>query len=153
MNGWEGRTRMTMPEDKEFCAIYRRVMDRWIAASDASRLTADEQDFIAIATLLNENANGSLSQYFENSYGEFALRAVAALRRIGCDKAAELLSQACAVFDGGRGPRADRDERSAQMDALSDEQWERLGELSEALEAEDAAVWAALGAHAARWAV
>lgn len=142
---------MPMPEDAALGAIYQRVMDRWIAAGDASRLSADDQDFIAIATLLNENANGSLSQYFENSYGDFAARAVRALARIGCAEASECVRKAIAMLN------CDAPEsqtcRGKRIEAMSEAESERLFKLSEWLEEHESLVWQTLARQSRQWTV
>lgn len=140
---------MSMPEDAALGAMYQRVMDRWIGAGDASKLTADEQDFIAVATLLNENANGSLSQYFENTYGDFAPRALRALERIGCVDAKECLNNAVTILACENIENQAR--RSERLESLSDADAERLFQLSERLEAEEPTVWESLERHARQW--
>lgn len=142
---------MPMPEDVAFGLVYQRVMGRWIAAGEASKLSEDEQDFIAIATLLNEHANGSFSQYLENSYADMAGRAMRALERIGCVEARVCLEEAMSVFEGGAS--ADQQRRGEQLEALSEAGVERLSELSQRLECEAEGVWQALMRHAGQWTV
>lgn len=134
---------MPMPDDPKFGLLYKRVMDRWIAAGTHTALTADEQDFISITTLLNENANGALWQYFYNSYSQFASRAALTLVRLNCHAAASTLRQALALF-GPSGPSLDQSARQAQLDTFTSMQEEALALLSEELERADARIWNAL---------
>jgi hypothetical protein len=134
---------MPMPDDPKFGLVYKRIVDRWIAAGTHTALTDDEKDFISITTLLNDNASGALWQYFYNSYSEFAPRAVNTLVRLNCHAAASTLRQAMALF-GPAGPLEDHICRQAQLDTFTSIQEEALALLSEDLEHADARIWKAL---------
>lgn len=141
---------MPMPDDPKFGLVYKRVIDRWIAAGTHTTLTEDEQDFISITTLLNENANGALWQYFYNSYSEFAPRAALTMVRLNCHAAASTLRQAMALF-GTDGPPADQTARQAQLDTFSAMSEEALALLSEDLERAEPRIWSALIAASTTW--
>lgn len=141
---------MPMPDDPKFDLVYQRVIDRWIAAGTYTTLTDDEQDFISITTLLNENTNGALSQYFYNSYSEHAPRAALTLVRLNCHAAASTLRQALALF-GTSGPSPHQTDRQAQLDTFTSIQEEALALLSEDLERAEPRIWSALIAASATW--
>jgi hypothetical protein len=141
---------MPMPDDPKFGLVYTRVIDRWIAAGTHTTLTADEQGFISITTLLNENSNGALWQYFYNSYSEFAPRATATLVRLNCHAAASTLRQAMALFGPDAFP-ADRSKRQALLDTFTSISEEALSLLSEDLERAEPRIWAALVTASATW--
>ncbi len=100
------------------------------------RLTDAERVFRLADEVLLEVNNGGFLQYFENSAGDHAAEAVAALRTIGAAQTAALLEEACGVFAGSR-PASAQTARLEQVAALTPEARARLTALDERFYAED----------------
>ncbi len=93
-------------------------------------LSASESAILHIYGLEAEVNNGGFDQYFFNSAGDGAARALAGLQLIGAAKAADIVRRAMAVF-GSDGPAPDREARWLQMDRLDDAAKATLDRLSD----------------------
>jgi hypothetical protein len=78
-------------------------------------------DYATAAVLRNEVRNGGFGQYFFNSYGGEAVRALHGLQAMGAVKTADLLRRAMSLF-GNQGHAADRAARQEQLERLSGEE-------------------------------
>jgi len=104
--------------------INRWLMD--LSASPRSRfwkvafneLTPPERVFVAVWELEAEVNNGGFKQYYQNTSGDNACHAVAALLAIRADRAADIVKRANAVF-GGEGPSPDEGIRLSDVGMLS----------------------------------
>lgn len=103
-----------MPLDAD--EIRDRLEDRWKRIGYEA-LLPEERDFILTWWLEAEAGNGSLHQYFANSTGDSAIDALAALDRIGAQRAAEVLRDALKLFGDGPYP-TDRIQRNKALDLL-----------------------------------
>ena len=90
--------------------------------------TEVQQVFSCVWGLESEVNNGGFWQYYHNTDGEAAYKAVPALERIGARQAAEIVRQANSLFQGGVPPK-DRSERQKQLAALPEKAKRRLEEL------------------------
>jgi len=86
-------------------AVWPKLEKRWECAEDnfadgIARLLPQEQQAIALWWLEAECNNGSLSQFFFNSSGEFALSALNGLQRLKLPKTYAALHSAIAYFAG-----------------------------------------------------
>lgn len=87
-------------------AVWPKLEKRWEWAEDnfaddgIARLLPQEQQAIALWWLEAECNNGSLSQFFFNSSGEFALSALDGLQRLKLPKTYAALHSAIAYFGG-----------------------------------------------------
>ena len=90
----------------------------------APRLSAAERVFIVIWQLEAEINNGGFAQYYDNSAGDRAGEAPAALVAIGAHHTAEIVRSANALFAGG--PPADRDARGRALEAIAEAALEEL---------------------------
>jgi hypothetical protein len=90
--------------------------DRWKALG-YDNLLPDERGYIVLWWLTAEVRNGSFHQYFDNSAGDSALEALAALKSLGATATYEILKDALAAF-GTDGYSTDQQERSARLSSL-----------------------------------
>jgi len=79
-----------------------------------------ELKFLEVYALVGEIGNGGFSQYFDNSSGDNAEIALAGLREIGADNAADITERAMAVFPDGKPPE-DRYERQEIMEQMNED--------------------------------
>ena len=93
-------------------------------------LSPAERVFRAIWELEGDVNNGGFDQYFFNSSGDTAFAVVDALETIGASKAAQIVRAANRVFPNATPPE-DRDERQAQLEAMSPEIGELLHKLDQ----------------------
>jgi|GEM_PF-6975649 len=129
------------PAAPEFDAEYQRIFSLW--TDDAmTGIAPAERDFIIAHVCLNQSLNGGLMLYYENSYGDRAIDAVAVFDRVGVPNAAKLLGRANRLM-GPAGPSTNQDERGVQLESLSDAALEQLDECSEALNELQAEIQAA----------
>ena len=101
------------------------------------QLLPEERDYLLVWWLQAEASNGTLHQYFSNSSGDHAEEALAALKRLGADRAHRILRKAMAAF-GKAGYSGDRAERNRRLDLIPN-QYEVFQELTDELfdESED----------------
>lgn len=92
--------------------------------------TEVQQVFSCVWGLESEVMNGGFWQYYYNTDGEAAYKAVPALEEIGARRAAEIVRHANSEFQGGVPPK-DRSKRQEQLTALSETAKRHLEELSE----------------------
>lgn len=110
--------------------LWLPVTNRFIHSGMES-LSAEEQRFFVVFSLVGEMANGGFRQYFLSSTGHFAPLAAEALRDLGCGRAESALRDALQAFRGSALPE-DWEARQALLDDLGDDaldQWQRLGEI------------------------
>jgi Domain of unknown function (DUF4375) len=91
-------------------------------------LSAAEKVFVAIWGLEADVNNGGFSQYYFNSAGDHAMHAPGALRAIGANAMADIVTKANAQFGAG-GPPVDWEERRDALEALRDKAdaaWDEL---------------------------
>ena len=96
--------------------------------SNPDDMTDHEKLFMYIEELEREVNNGGFWQYFYNSSGEYAMQTVGALKTIGAEHTAGLLSKAIEVFPDSNVP-TDRDERIGAIESLGNgvkEEWNDL---------------------------
>jgi hypothetical protein len=79
--------------------------------------TTKDQTLFLVWSLCGEVVNGGFEQFLFNSGGGHAARTVEALRRIGAESVADLLTEAIGVFPGGAVP-PDIEERNEVLSAL-----------------------------------
>jgi hypothetical protein len=94
----------------------------------AASLSPMERLLVAIWGLEADVNNGGFSQYYFNSYGDFAAETPTHLRSIGAHQAAGLVEQANLAFGPG-GPPSDRDERQCALERIEEnaaEGWDAL---------------------------
>lgn len=94
-----------------------------------SRFTENQKYLHAMIWYQSEVDNGGHDQFFFNSTGIVWKNALAGFRKIGFDKAAEILQEAVSLFDGE--PSLDRSERQEQLDSLNDNDPECLDDLDD----------------------
>lgn len=97
--------------------------------SSLSRFTEAQRYANAMVWYGCEVNNGGHEQFFYNSTGIVWKDALDGFKRIGLDSAAEILREAVSLLGGS--PSFDRKERQEQLDSLSDEKLELLGDLDE----------------------
>ena len=117
--------------DPEFKETRRLLEERW-QDRGFDRLLPEEQDFVVLWWLEAEVLNGGFHQYFFNSAGDGALRAVAALDTLGAPSTAgilrEALSQlACTPY------LADTEKRRDHLAGL-EQQWSRFDAVTDRLQ-------------------
>lgn len=105
---------------------YHVAISAW-SAGDVASLPEPIRHYATVHVLLNEVGNGSLGQYFDNSYGEDVNHAIAGLDAIGAKDAAAITRKAVALF-GTDGPSPDRKRRQAQLDAVDGKQIVKLSD-------------------------
>ncbi len=93
-------------------------------------LTTKDQTLFLVWSFGAEVDNGGFGQFFFNSVGGYAVRTVEALRRIGAESVADLLTEAIGLFPRGAVP-ADIDERNQVLSALPGDADEVFKELDE----------------------
>jgi len=93
-------------------------------------LSPAEQVFLAVWELDTHVGNGGFYHYYFNSTGDTVATAPVALNQIGAKQLAVIVSQADAIFPGGRPPK-DSLERQQFLESLGDDQLNRLDDLSE----------------------
>ena len=91
--------------DSLYEAVWPKLEKRWEWAEDnfadgTARLLPQEQQAVALWWLEAECNNGSLSQFFFNNSGEFALSALDGLQRLKLPKTYATLHSAIAYFGG-----------------------------------------------------
>jgi hypothetical protein len=91
----------------------------------ASGLSEPQLYYLTLSGLDAEVRNGGFTQYFFNSAGDLAGRAVDAAGAIGATEAARIIRKAVALFGPG-GPAPDRDARMNQLSAIEHEALEEL---------------------------
>lgn len=94
---------------------------------DISRFTENQKHLHAMIWYQCEVNNGGHDQFFFNSTGIVWKNALDGFRKIGFDAAAEILQEAVSLLGGT--PSFDRTERQEQLDGLSDNDYDRLGDL------------------------
>jgi hypothetical protein len=110
---------------------HEQLIDAALSRFDGNNfegLSEIDQLLITIWGLEADVNNGGFDQYYFNSYGDFALKAPAALRKIGATTMASIVEAANAIF-GANGPPADRNSRQDALFAISDAKdgaWEAL---------------------------
>lgn len=97
---------------------------------DYSTLTQSEQYVLMVIDFEGQINNGGFDQYYYNSYGDNALETVDALRAIGANETAELLLESFEVFPATTSSQI-REERWAQLEALSEPKNEKLSALDD----------------------
>lgn len=107
-------------------AMYEHVCDKCLEGEGIGALTEPERVFFVVMALEGEVNNGGFSQYFYNSSGNFAGKAVKALNEIGAHRTAEICAKALSVF-GGDVP-TDWNERQERLDELDEEMLEETFE-------------------------
>ena len=95
-----------------------------------SELTKSEQVFVTIWELESEVNNGGFEQYFLNSSGDNSFAVVSSLNSIGAVNAAKIVQEAVSIF-GSNGPSRIHEERTTQVENLSDDNKSRLQELDD----------------------
>lgn len=98
-------------------------------AGGEDRLTNEERVFLAVLALISEVNNGGYRQFFWNSSRRFTPIIVDSLRRIGCERTAELTERAIATLglseltvDAVTGEiQQEHPEKNANLDALDRE--------------------------------
>ncbi|HLP83289.1 MAG TPA: DUF4375 domain-containing protein [Phycisphaerales bacterium] len=119
-----------------FGDVYQEIMSRW--HDDAmTGLSSRERDFVIAHVCLNQSLNGSLTAYYESSYGDRAAEVPGAFTRMGVAQAAEIVRQANKLMGG---PAADEVARGERLEALSEAAVERLVALSDELNAMQAMI-------------
>lgn len=121
---------LALDEPTAFAIALGELVGNSPRADDFAALRPAEQVVWCVDGLEREVNNGGLEQFFLNSAGDQARETAAALRAIGAGHTANLLERALAVFPDG--PSPDRDVRGEQIDALSGESRDALGELDAA---------------------
>lgn len=96
---------------------------------DLSRFTKSQRYVLAMVWYQSEVDNGGHDQFFFNSTGIVWKDALDGFRKIGFDSAAEILREAVSLLGGS--PSFDRKERQEQLDSLSDDKLELLGDLDD----------------------
>jgi uncharacterized protein DUF4375 len=91
-------------------------------------LSPPERVIACLTEIEMEVNNGGFNQYYWNSPGDHSLEAAAALKELGAQHTAALLTEANAAFGSG-GPDSDRERRWAQMKALGESASVKWGEL------------------------
>lgn len=96
---------------------------------DLSRFTELQKYLHAMIWYQSEVDNGGHDQFFFNSTGIVWKNALDGFRKIGFNATAEILQEAVTLLGGS--PSFDRKERQEQLDSLSDEKLELLGDLDD----------------------
>ena len=110
------------------CRLIDRVGER-VARDGVESLTEPEITFLSVWRLEADVLNGGFDQYFFNDSGNWAGIVADALRRVGAERAAQIVSRAIALFPPP-GPSPDRETRCRQLKALPDAQQKVLGDLT-----------------------
>lgn len=97
------------------------------SGGNVATLPEQVRNYATVHVLLNEVRNGSLGQYFDNSYGEDVHDAIAGLDAIGASDAAAIVRNAVALF-GKEGPARDRKKRQAQLEDVDGKQIVKLSD-------------------------
>ena len=97
--------------------------------NDLNRFTEPQKYLHAMVWYKAEIDNGGHDQFFFNSTGIVWKNALDGFRKIGFDSAAEILQEAVSLLGGS--PAYDRKERQEQLDSLSDDECELLGDLDD----------------------
>lgn len=84
-----------------------------------SLLSDGEKVVLFIENLEREVNNGGFSQFFWNSSGDYAQETLAALKSIGANKTAEIVSKAFSVWPNGNIP-SDRVARQNTLETIED---------------------------------
>jgi len=121
------QVRVVRPADLSLTGILSPAEHAYMKALAAARareaevgyakLTAKQRQLVCVGDFEEELANGGFSQFFLNSPGDHAADTLRALRKIGANKSAGMLTEAMALFPGGS-PAQDRDERGKQLLAV-----------------------------------
>jgi hypothetical protein len=88
-----------------------------------------EYDAVCLMNFQANVFNGALHAYYSNTSGDFAMDMPDMMRRIGALQVADLLDEANSLF-GPDGPHRDQMKRASQMDQWSDQEEEKIDELS-----------------------
>lgn len=96
---------------------------------DLSRFTEPQKYLHAMIWYQSEVDNGGHDQFFFNSTGIVWKNALDGFKKIGFNSAAEILQEAVSLLGGS--PAYDRTERQEQLDSLSDDELELLGDLDD----------------------
>jgi len=121
------------PDDELVRELEGRLQDR-IYGSGYAAMSREEQNVYLAYVLEAEVVNGGLTQFFENSSGNCALRTKEALDEIGLRASYDEYVRALSVFPDSA-PSDDRGTRLAQMDALTARaraKWEKHETLEQA---------------------
>lgn len=113
---------------------FERLWTRWNTLG-LEQLTDKEQDAVALFWLEGEVLNGGFLQYFGNSSGDGAPRALLALDRLGAKLTHQRLTSAMTLLCGSQ-YCVDRVQRNALLDRF-DGQADPFGPLTDALQAEE----------------
>jgi HEAT repeat protein len=105
---------------------YHVAISAW-SGGDIAALAEPIRNYATVHVLLNEVRNGSLGQYFDNSYGEDVHHAVAGFDAIGAKDAAATLRKATALL-GKEGPSGDRTRRQGQLETVNRKQIVKLSD-------------------------
>lgn len=127
----------------------RSATDQAAKDEQFCRFTRGQRILLVIADLEMEVNNGGFIQYFGNSSGDYAPESAVALRALGLERFAEVMSEANALFPGGCPPHS-REARNAvlekieaaKLEALDSRFFSAYGKPEEITEALDAYVWA-----------
>jgi len=79
-------------------ALQRCIQAKARATGGEDKLTAEERVFLAVLALISEVNNGGYRQFFANSSRRFTPIIVDSLRRIDCERTAELTERAIATL-------------------------------------------------------
>jgi hypothetical protein len=105
---------------------YHVAISAW-SGGNVAALPEPLRTYATVHVLLNEVRNGSLGQYFDNSYGEDVHHAIAGLDAIGAKDAAAIVRQAVALF-GTEGPARHQTRRQAQLEDVDGKQIVKLSD-------------------------
>ncbi|VTR94950.1 pf14300 domain protein : PBS lyase HEAT domain protein repeat-containing protein OS=Planctomyces limnophilus (strain ATCC 43296 / DSM 3776 / IFAM 1008 / 290) GN=Plim_2746 PE=4 SV=1: DUF4375 [Gemmata massiliana] len=105
------------------------VLRRLETVRDVDLLTAPQSAYYVAWILDAEVCNGGFAQYFVNSSGDTAGRAVSAFETIGSLGHAAIVRRAVALF-GKQGPATDREERHDQLAKMSAKQDAEMNQLA-----------------------
>ena len=77
---------------------FEEAVDQKFFRSGAGALSDEERVICAVEALEREVNNGGYAQFFQNSSREYAPQIVSALRRIGCQNAADITARSIAAL-------------------------------------------------------
>lgn len=118
--------------DREYLDAFEAEADRKLdtGVGSLAALSTLERLFVLRRSFQWEVNNGGLHTFFYNSSGDYAAETLQVLRTIGAAEAAQLVSEAVALF-GETGPSPDVIERRQQMKQFSTSDTSRLDKLTD----------------------